>query len=104
MIFAKIFIFILGMYLSIRVIAALYRILDLWYDIRNHYGKVIRGILGWGGITLAISLLLNGHWRSLFCQGLIIYAFVFLLNNASLRFLIYKKFRPSSGTRVKTVS
>ena len=102
MIIVKIAVFLLGMYLSVRVIAAFYRILDLWYDIRNHYGKVISGILGWGGITLAVSLLLDGHWRSLFCMGLVIYAVIFLLNNASLRFLIYKKFRPSSGPRAKS--
>ena len=49
--------FLLGVYLSMRVLAALYRILDLWYTIGTAYPKVLQGILGWAGAAAAIAVL-----------------------------------------------
>ncbi|MBI4408904.1 MAG: hypothetical protein HY561_04295 [Gemmatimonadetes bacterium] len=51
----------LGVYLSIRTIAALYRIPDLWYTMRNAWPKVLRGIAGWGGATVLMGALLPGY-------------------------------------------
>lgn len=67
----KIAVFILGMYLSVRLVAALYGVIDLWHTIRTAYPKVIRGILGWGIIISAIGLTLNSHYRSFFWWGLV---------------------------------
>jgi hypothetical protein len=67
----KVAVFILGVYLSIRLIAALYGILDLWYTIRTAYPKIIRGILGWGILIVAIGLILNSHYRSPFLWGIV---------------------------------
>ena len=36
--------FVAGVYLSIRGIAACYRVIDLWYAIGTAYPKVIRGL------------------------------------------------------------
>jgi hypothetical protein len=81
--------FLLGVYLSLRTIAALYRIVDLWYTIGTAYGKVIRGVVGWGGSTLAIALGLGGGERPAFLLGLsgflAFYLALFALRHLALR-------------------
>jgi len=61
--------FALGVHLALRTVAALYRIIDLWYTIGTAYSRVLRGILGWGGATVAIALLLADEGRSAFLWG-----------------------------------
>ena len=70
--------FLLGMHLSMRTIAALYRILDLWYRIGTAWPQVLRGLLGWGGGTVAIAALLPGGLRPFFLWGLAAFLGVFL--------------------------
>jgi hypothetical protein len=69
----KIALFVLGMYLSVRVVAALYRIIDLWYTIGTAYPKVIRGIVGWVGLSIAIAALLGEHYRQAFAWGFVLF-------------------------------
>ena len=66
--------FAMGVYLSIRVLAALYRIADLWYRIGTDWPRVVRGIIGWGGAALAIALFAGGGRRAAFLCGLAGYA------------------------------
>ena len=66
--------FAMGVYLSIRVLAALYRIADLWYRIGTDWPRVARGIMGWGGTALAVALLADGGPRAAFLYGLAGYA------------------------------
>jgi hypothetical protein len=70
--------FLLGMHLSMRTIAALFRILDLWYTIGTAWPQVVRGLLGWGGGTIAIAAVLPGHLRPAFLWGLATFLGVFL--------------------------
>jgi hypothetical protein len=59
-----------GAYLSMRVLAALYRVADLWYRIGADWPRVARGIVGWGGTALAVALLAPGGRRAAFLYGL----------------------------------
>ena len=81
--------FLLGLYFSLRTIAALYRILDVWYTIGTAYPKVIRGVLGWGGSTLAIAMCLGVRQRPAFLWGLgaflAFYLSLFALRHLALR-------------------
>ncbi len=81
--------FMLGVGLSIRMIAALYAIIDLWYGIGTLYPRVVRGILGWGVAIVAIGWLLNPPLRAAFAAGLL----AFLLFYASLFVLRYPVLR-----------
>ncbi len=80
--------FLCGAYLSMRTIAALYRVLDLWYTIRTAYPQVVRGILGWGGTSAAIFAL-AGDLRRSFLLGmlafLVFYLSLFVLRHLALR-------------------
>jgi len=67
--------FSLGVYLSARAIAALYRVLDLWYAFGREWLRVVRGILGWGGATAVAALLTD---RVAFLWGFVGYAVVFV--------------------------
>lgn len=70
--------FLLGMYLSMRAIAASYRVLDLWYTIGTEYPTVFRGLLGWGGTSVAIAVLLGPHHRNALLCGLLAFLFFYL--------------------------
>lgn len=63
--------FALGVHLALRTVAALYRMIDLWYTMRTAYPRVLRGILGWGGITLAIGAVLPRALRPAFLLGVL---------------------------------
>ncbi|MFC1849789.1 hypothetical protein ACFL27_06235 [candidate division CSSED10-310 bacterium] len=76
--FTKIFVFGVGMYLSLHLTAALYRSFDLWYMIGKAYRRVIGGILVWGGITLALFLLFPAHLRLAFGLGLLSFFLLYL--------------------------
>ncbi|MBI1968151.1 MAG: hypothetical protein HYS40_09185 [Gemmatimonadetes bacterium] len=82
--------FLLGTYLSLRGIAACYRVLDVWYTIRTGYPRVLRGLLGWGGATVAIAALLGDHHRKAFLSGLVAYL-LFYLSLYVLRSLFLRK-------------
>jgi hypothetical protein len=70
--------FLLGMHLSMRTIAALFRILDLWYTIGMAWPQVLRGLLVWGGGTMAIAALLPEGLRPFFLWGLVTFLGIFL--------------------------
>ncbi len=72
----KIIVFLFGMIICVQLIAALYGIIDLWYTFRTEYQKVIRRILIWSVLTIAIAWLLGNQLRPAFLWGLVGY-FVF---------------------------
>ncbi|MBI4421722.1 MAG: hypothetical protein HY560_12930 [Gemmatimonadetes bacterium] len=82
--------FALGIYLSIRAIAACYRVIDLWYAIRTAYPRVLRGLLGWGGTIVGTAALLGHHQRSVFLSGLLAFL-VFYLSLFILRYLVLRR-------------
>lgn len=87
--------FLLGMYLSMRAIAASYRVLDLWYTIGTEYPTVFRGLLGWGGTTVAIAVLLGPHHRNAFLYGLLAFL-LFYLGLYGVRHLFLRKPAPTT--------
>lgn len=70
----KIALFLLGIYLSGRIIAALYGIIDLWYTIKTAYPKVIRSIVGWSAIAGAVAWLIDTRYCPAFLYGLAAFA------------------------------
>jgi hypothetical protein len=85
--------FALGVYLSIRMIAALYAILDLWYRIGTEYPRVIRGLVGWAATIAVIAWLLDATGRVAFASGLVAFLF-FYLSLFGLRHLLVFALRP----------
>ena len=51
-------VFVAGMLLGIRVLAALYAPIDLWYTIRTAWPVALRRTAGWSATTAAAVLLL----------------------------------------------
>jgi hypothetical protein len=70
--------FALGIWLSIRLIAAVYGILDLWYTIGTAYPRVVRGILAWGGAIVAVAWLLGPPFRAAFGSGLLAFGIFYV--------------------------
>jgi hypothetical protein len=70
--------FLAGMYLAIRVLAALHRIIDLWYTMRTAWPKVVRALLVWCGGTVALALILPAHYRAALLWGLATYLAFYL--------------------------
>lgn len=91
--------FVLGLALSIRMIAALYAIIDFWYAIGTLYPRVVRGILGWGVGIVAIGWLLSPPLRAAFALGLLafplFYSSLFVLRHPVLRALQRRASRES---------
>jgi hypothetical protein len=84
--------FTLGIYLSIRMIAALYRVIDLWYAIGTAYPGVLRGILGWGAAILVIAWLLDPPYRTALASGLLAFL-IFYLSLYVIRYLVLRALR-----------
>lgn len=90
--------FALGVYLSIRLIAALYQVLDLWYRIGADYPRVIRGVLGWAATIAAIAWLLDAPFCLAFGAGLAAFL-LFYLSLFQLRYLLIFVLREPADDR-----
>ncbi|MEK7667477.1 MAG: hypothetical protein AAB409_02395 [Gemmatimonadota bacterium] len=62
--------FLAGILLGIRLVAALYAPIDLWYTIRTAWPVAVRRVVGWTGATVVVLLLLGGGWRWTFVAGM----------------------------------
>jgi hypothetical protein len=69
-------VFIAGMLLGIRLLAALYAAIDLWYTIRTAWPVVLRRIVGWTGATVVALLLLDGGRRRVLLAGMAVHLLV----------------------------
>jgi hypothetical protein len=85
--------FACGVYLCLRLIAASYRILDMWYTIRTAYPVVVRGIVAWGGGAVILAMLLAPPRRATFLLGMLAFL-LFYLSLYVLRHLILGKPAP----------
>jgi hypothetical protein len=90
----KIIVFLLGMCLSVQLVAAFYRLVDLWYTIHTVYPKIVQGLLGWIGISVVIIIILGEQWRGAFLWGLGLYVPFYLLNFILIRSLIRQWCQP----------
>ncbi|MCI5222153.1 MAG: hypothetical protein D3924_05655 [Candidatus Electrothrix sp. AR4] len=91
MIVYKITVFLAGMCVAVQVMAAFYRILDLWYTIRTEYLKIIRGIAFWSGVSMLLVILLGSDLRNAFLWGMTFYVPFYVINFLLLRsFLKYR--------------
>ncbi len=86
---ARVALFFLGVYLSMRAVAALYRVIDLWYTIRTAYPRVARGIVGWCGAIALVSFLTAPRHRAAFTWGVaafpVLYLGLYALRDLALR-------------------
>lgn len=55
---AGVLLFAVGVHLSLRTIAALHRVIDLWYTMGTVWPRVLRGIAAWGGAIVLLSVFL----------------------------------------------
>ncbi len=94
----KMVLFLVGMCASIQVIAAFYRILDLWYTIHTAYLKVIQGIVGWVGLSVIIAVLLGEQWRGAFLWGMAFYVPFYVINFFLLQSILKYRCRLKKNT------
>ena len=85
--------FAIGVYVSIRVLAALYRIADLWYRIGADWPRVARGIIGWGGAALAVAFIAEGGRRTAFLWGMAGYAVFHAVLHVATRAYVLMRLR-----------
>ena len=70
--------FALGVYLAIRMIAALYGAVDVWHMIAKAWPRVVADVFVWGVTTGVIAWLMRGPYRSSLVWGLLIYLAFYL--------------------------
>jgi hypothetical protein len=85
--------FLCGAYLCMRTLAAVYRILDLWYTIGTAYPRVVRGLLGWGGASAASVAFAGNRHRGALVGGLLAFL-IFHFSLYALRHLVVRKPSP----------
>jgi len=88
----KIVVFFLGIYLSMRTIAALCGIIDYRYTMKTAYPKVIGRILFWGIITLLAATLL-GRYRYPFLWGIPVYIVIGILSYVPNKLILAREVR-----------
>ena len=81
----NILVFLFGMSICVQLLAALYGIIDLWYTIRTEYPKVIRRILLWSAVAIAIAWLLGDRFRPAFLWGLAVYVVYYPIAYSGLK-------------------
>lgn len=62
-------VFIIGLVLGIRLLAALYGVVDQWYAIRTAWPVVLRRIMLWS-VLVAVVWLVSGRHRMVFLLGM----------------------------------
>ncbi len=70
--------FALGTYLSIRMLAALHGIADLWFMIDQAWPRVLAGVLAWGAAIGVIAWLMARPYQAAFAWGLLTYVVFYL--------------------------
>lgn len=70
--------FALGVYLAIRMIAALYGAVDVWHMIAKAWPRVVADVFVWGATTGVIAWLMHGTYRSALVLGLSFYLAFYL--------------------------
>lgn len=70
--------FALGIYLSIRIIAALHGPVDVWHVIGKAWPRTVADILVWGITIGVIVCLMDGTYRTALVWGLSIYCVFYL--------------------------
>jgi hypothetical protein len=79
-----------GYVLGVRLLAALYAPIDLWYTIRTAWPVVVRRVLGWGAATAAALLVFPaGGVRGALLAGIA----VSLLVHVATWYLVSRVFR-----------
>lgn len=68
-----------GLLVAIRLLASLYRVVDLWYTIRTEWASVLGRIIVWLGVTGGALLLLDGGRRWAFVAGMVLHGVLHLL-------------------------
>ena len=63
-------VFLAGLVIGVRMLAALYAPIDLWYTIRTAWPVAVRRIVGWAVVTAAALLLTDGGCRWALLAGL----------------------------------
>ena len=94
----KIIAFLLGMGVAVQVLAAFYRILDLWYTIRTEYPRVIWGILFWCGLSACIAFLVGGNLRNAFLGGMLFYIPFYFANLFLIQSIITSRYKKKEET------
>ncbi len=85
--------FTLGMCICVQLVAALYGIIDLWYTMRTAYPTVIRRILVWTTLCIAVAWLLGDNLRPSFLWGLIGYVGFYILSFWGYQLLFIRNMR-----------
>ena len=91
-------VFVLGIYLSIRMISALYGIIDLWYTISTAYPRVLGRVVSWGAAIVAIAWSLDRPHRTVLLSGLLAFL-LFYLSLFPLRSLLLRAQRRGPDVR-----
>lgn len=76
--------FVLGVFVGLRLLAALYSVIDLWYAIRTAWPTVLVRVLVWSGITAGVLWLLGARARAPFLAGMAFYLLVFVGTNLGI--------------------
>ena len=86
-------VFLLAMCICVQLIAALYGIIDLWYTISTAYPAVIRRILTWTVIPIAIVWLLGEALRPAFLWGMVGFFIFYVLSFWGYQLLFLRNMR-----------
>lgn len=85
--------FLLGMALSVQVIASLYGPLDYIHTIKTKFPGLVLRLLIWGGLSAIIAILLGDRYRPSFLWGLAAYVLFYLLSYLVFKLLPIRNLR-----------
>ena len=84
-----------GLLVGIRLLASLYRVIDLWYTIRTAWVSVLGRIVLWVAVTWGILVLLEGGRQWAFVAGMCLHVVQFVLASVGLVYAGARKTDPT---------
>ena len=69
-------VFIAGLVIAIRWLAAMHSIADLWYTMRTTWPVVSARVIGWSGVTATAILVVDDRHRAFLLAGMAFHGIV----------------------------
>ncbi|MEI6209421.1 MAG: hypothetical protein WCP20_21790 [Desulfuromonadales bacterium] len=86
--------FLTGLFFGLQMLAAFFRIIDMWYARHREWRCMLKYLLIWNGLAILIFIYLGEPWQRAFLGGVLTYPLFYFTFFAAANFLIVRYKQP----------